>query len=332
MFTLGSIGCPGCSTPLGVLDFTAPEDGLRATALLSCPSCRSRYELVATLTEQPAPAAPPPFVPGQPGTGDEPPLEHVVVELDDHRHPEPEPEPAPAPAAEPDPAPEPAAAPEPPADAGAFATGLVHVEGTPFDATAHRDADGRYPCPDCETICESPQGLAAHHRQHAVKVPCPRGCGKMVNPTAGMTRHLRTCPGAVEPAAAEPEPEPAPEPPPPAAAPAPRPAPRRGGRAPSATATAAARASAKERAAQRPRRDVDDEPERPTLPPLAGRSSWSCGFWMGPGAGACGIDKIDSDRGWKRARLPGGGYVDLCPAHRDASPAELRASLEHLAG
>jgi hypothetical protein len=53
---------------------------------------------------------------------------------------------------------------------------------------------------------------------------------------------------------------------------------------------------------------------------------------MGPGAGACGIDKIDSDRGWTRARLPGGGYVDLCHAHRDASPAELRASHEHLAG
>lgn len=307
MFTLGTITCPRCAVPLRIGNLKVTDDWLEAEAELACPSCSARFTLLATLLPVTEAAE----------------LERTLEEWAGPAEPDPGPAPEPVPervgsidveatyGAPPEPAPA-----VPPAEN--FGDGLVHVEGTPFDATEHRTADGTYQCPDCPSTAGSAQGLAAHHRQHVPKVPCPNGCGKLVNPAAGMTRHLRNCAGPVEP-----RPAPAKK------ASPPRASGRAIARVVSPDATAAARAAAKDRAPAKP---AGDEGERPALPPLPTRSSWRCQFWMGAGAGACGIDKIDTDRGWKRARLPGGGHVDLCPNHRDASPAELRTSLEHIDG
>lgn len=200
--------------------------------------------------------------------------------------------------------------------------------------------EGWFVCDECGDDFQKRSGIKTHLRLHVKPEPCPHGCGKMVKPGQGVTRHVRAgCPALAGGPPPEPEPTPEPEPevepppPPPPAAAVPRSSPRRPARTVSREATRAARTEARakrpEPAEPRRRRRAAAEPaEDAPPPPLQARSSWKCA-WVDE-AGVCGREKEPDDVGWKRRRRPG-GHADLCPDHSDATDAEVDELLEVLA-
>lgn len=68
--------------------------------------------------------------------------------------------------------------------------------------TASADAPtGPHRCtePGCDASYPTAQGLASHRlAAHGDPIPCPKGCGRMVNPR-GVGAHARRCEGAASP-------------------------------------------------------------------------------------------------------------------------------------